>query len=45
MILLIKYISVLSIQRLSYKKNITKLRTIKAVTKKGNEDIYIEHSN
>ena len=45
MILLIGYTSVLSIQRLGYKKNIIKLRTVKAVTKKGNRDIYIGHSN
>jgi hypothetical protein len=44
-ILLIKYTSVLSTQRFSYKRNITKLRTIKAITKKGNKDIYIGHSN
>jgi hypothetical protein len=45
MILLIKYTSVLSAQRPNYKRNITKLRTVKAITKKGNKDIYIEHSN
>jgi Holliday junction resolvasome RuvABC DNA-binding subunit len=45
MILLIKYTSVPSTQRLSYRRNITKLRTIKAVTKKGDKDIYIGHSN
>ena len=44
-ILLIGYTSVLFIQRPSYGRNITKLRTIKAVTKKGNKDIYIGHSN
>ena len=44
-ILLIKYISVLFTQRPSYGRNITKLRTIKAITKKGNRDIYIGHSN
>ena len=44
-ILLIGYTSVLSVQRPSYKKNITKLRTKKAVTKKGDKDIYIGHSN
>ena len=44
-ILLIKYISMLSMQRLSYKRNITKLKTIKAITKKGNRDIYIGHFN
>ena len=45
MILLIGYTSVLSVQRLSYKRNITKLRTVKTITKKGNRDIYIGHSN
>ena len=45
MILLIGYTSVLSVQRLSYKRNITKLRTIKAITEKGDRDIYIGHSN
>ena len=45
MILLIGYTSVLFIQRPSYKRNITKLRTVKAVTKKGNRDIYIGHFN
>jgi hypothetical protein len=44
-ILLIRYISALSMQRPSYKRNITKLRTVKAVTKKGNKDIYIGHSD
>jgi hypothetical protein len=43
MILLIRYISAPSTQRLSYKRNITKLRTIKAITKKGDKDIYIGH--
>ena len=45
MILLIGYTSMLFTQRLSYRRNITKLRTIKAVTKKGDRDIYIGHSN
>ena len=45
MILLIKYTSTPSIQRPSYRRNITKLRTEKAVTKKGNKDIYIGHSD
>ena len=44
-ILLIKYTSALSIQRPSYKRNMTKLRTKKAITKKGDKDIYIKHSN
>ena len=44
-ILLIGYTSVLSTQRPSYRKNITKLKTIKAITKKGDRDIYIGHSN
>ena len=35
----------LSAQRSSYKKNITKLKTKKAVTKKGDKDIYIGHFN
>ena len=45
MILLIGYTSAPFIQRLNYKRNITKLKTKKAVTKKGNKDIYIGHSN
>ena len=44
-ILLIKYISTLFTQRLSYGRNITKLKTIKAVTEKGDRDIYIGHFN
>ena len=44
-ILLIGYTSVLSMQRPSYRKNITKLRTVKVITKKGNKDIYLGHSN
>ena len=44
-ILLIKYTSTPSAQRPSYKKNITKLKTKKAVTKKGDKDIYIEYFN
>jgi hypothetical protein len=44
-ILLIGYTSTLSTQRLSYRKNITKLKTIKAVTEKGDKDIYIGYSN
>ena len=44
-ILLIGYTSVLFTQRPSYGKNMTKLRTIKAVTKKGDRDIYIGYSN
>ena len=44
-ILLIGYTSALSIQRPSYRRNITKLRTKKAVTKKSNKDIYIGHSD
>jgi hypothetical protein len=45
MILLIEYIFVLSAQRFSYKRNIIKLKTVKAITKKGNKDIYIGHSD
>ena len=37
--LLIEYISVLFIQRPSYKRNITKLITVKAATVKGNKVI------
>ena len=44
-ILLIGYTSVPFMQRPGYKRNITKLKTEKAVTKKGNKDIYIGHSN
>ena len=44
-ILLIGYTSALSTQRPNYRKNITKLRTVKAVTKKGDRDIYIKYSN
>ena len=44
-ILLIKYTTILSTQRPSYRKNITKLRTVKAITKKGDRGIYIRHSN
>ena len=44
-ILLIEYTSALFTQRLSYRRNITKLKTKKAITKKGNKDIYIGHSN
>ena len=39
MTLLIKYTSVLSTQRPSYRRNITKLITIKAATVKGNKVI------
>ena len=45
MILLIGYISASSTQRPSYRRNITKLKTKKAVTEKGDKDIYIGHSN
>ena len=45
MILLIGYTFTLSTQRPSYRRNITKLRTIKAITKKGDRDIYIGHSD
>ena len=45
MALLIKIFFTLSAQRLSYKKNMTKLKTVKAITKKGNKDIYIGHSD
>ena len=44
-ILLIEYTSMLFIQRPSYRRNITKLKTIKAITEKGDKDIYIWHSN
>ena len=44
-ILLIEYTSVLSMQRLSYRRNIIKLRTEKVITKKGDKDIYIGYSN
>ena len=44
-ILLIGYTSILSTQRPNYGRNITKLKTKKAVTKKGNKDIYIGHFN
>ena len=44
-ILLIGYTSAPSIQRPNYRRNITKLRTIKTVTKKGDRDIYIGHFN
>jgi SNF2 family DNA or RNA helicase len=44
-ILLIKYTSALSVQKPSYKRNITKLKTIKAITEKGNKNIYIGYSN
>ena len=45
MILLIGYISAPSTQRPNYGRNITKLRTEKAVTKKGDKGIYIGYSN
>jgi hypothetical protein len=44
-ILLIGYTSTPSTQRPSYRKNITKLRTEKAIIKKSDKDIYIGHSN
>ena len=44
-ILLIGYISILSMQKPNYGKNITKLRTVKAATVKGDKDIYLGHSN
>ena len=44
-VLLIGYISILFMQRPSYRRNITKLRTIKAITKKGDRDIYIGYFN
>ena len=44
-ILLIEYTSTLFTQRPSYKRNITKLKTAKAITEKGDKDIYIGHSN
>ena len=45
MVLLIGYTSALSAQKPNYGKNITKLRTIKAATVKGDKDIYLRHSN
>jgi hypothetical protein len=45
MILLIGYISTPFIHRLSYRRNITKLKTVKAITKKGDKDIYIGYFN
>ena len=45
MVLLIGYTSAPSAQRPSYRRNITKLRTIKAITVIGNKDIYLGHSN
>ena len=45
MVLLIGYISILSAQKPNYRKNITKLRTVKAATVKGDKDIYLRHSN
>ena len=39
MTLLIRYTSILSAQRPSYKRNITKLITVKATTVKGNKVI------
>ena len=44
-ILLIKYTFTPSTQRSNYRRNITKLKTVKVVTKKGNKDIYLGHSN
>ena len=43
--LLIKYTFTLSVQRPSYKRNITKLITVKAATVKSDKDIYLGHSN
>jgi len=45
MVLLIKYIFVLFTQKPSYKKNITKLKIVKAATIKNNKNIYLGHSN
>ena len=45
MALLIKYTFVLSVQKLSYKRNIVKLITVKTTTVKGNKDIYLGHFN
>jgi hypothetical protein len=45
MIILIGYISAPSIHRLSYRRNMTKLKTVKAITEKGNKDIYIGYFN
>ena len=45
MVLLIGYISTPSIQRPSYGRNMTKLRTIKAITVIGDKDIYLKYSN
>ena len=44
-VLLIGYTSVLSMQRLSYRRNITKLITAKAATIKSGKDVYLGHSN
>ena len=45
MVLLIGYTFILSAQKPNYRKNITKLRTVKAVIVKGDKDIYLGHSN
>ena len=45
MILLIGYTSAPFIQRPSYRRNMTKLKTVKIITEKGNKDIYLGHSN
>ena len=45
MVLLIGYIFTLSAQKPNYRKNITKLRIIKAAIVKGDKDIYLGHSN
>ena len=45
MILLIGHTSAPSAQRPGYGRNMTKLRTEKAVTEKGDKDIYIGHSD
>ncbi len=45
MVLLIRYISILSTQKPNYRKNITKLKTIKAAIIKGDKDIYLGYSN
>jgi hypothetical protein len=45
MILLIEYTFMPFTQRPSYRRNITKLKTVKTITKKGDKNIYIGHSN
>ncbi len=45
MVLLIGYIFTLSVQKPNYRKNMTKLRTVKAAIVKSDKDIYLGHSN